>query len=219
MADTIDVYGDEVVLKDLVERDIATYEDSVIELIGNCAFANCKSLTSLNLSTASQLSMFAFMSCTNLISVDLPSVTEIGASAFSGCSNLSTVNMPMLSDINQYAFAKCGSLESLNFPKAQHIVNYAFGGCSNLTSLSIPECQALWSNAFSDCNKLSQVFITGSQICALKYSNVFTNCPIGKSSYLGYFGSVYVPSSLVDTYKSATNWTYYADRITAYEGE
>jgi hypothetical protein len=35
------------------------------------------------------------------------------------------------------------------------------------------------------------------------------------STLTGSFGSIYVPASLVDAYKSATNWATYANRITA----
>jgi hypothetical protein len=38
------------------------------------------------------------------------------------------------------------------------------------------------------------------------------------STLTGSFGSIYVPASLVDAYKSATNWATYADRITAIDG-
>ena len=47
----------------------------------------------------------------------------------------------------------------------------------------------------------------------LQNTNAFINTPISNSTYLGYYGSIYVPSSLVDTYKSATNWATYSDRI------
>ena len=32
-------------------------------------------------------------------------------------------------------------------------------------------------------------------------------------SYTGSYGTIYVPSSLVSQYKTATNWSAYADRI------
>jgi hypothetical protein len=35
------------------------------------------------------------------------------------------------------------------------------------------------------------------------------------STLTGTFGSIYVPASLVNAYKSAANWSFYADRITA----
>lgn len=39
------------------------------------------------------------------------------------------------------------------------------------------------------------------------------------STLTGSFGSIYVPASLVNSYKTATNWAKYADRITVIEGD
>ena len=68
---------------------------------------------------------------------------------------------------------------------------------------------------FSNCSNLSMFVIgTGySSVCVLSTYNIFENSPIEYSSYLGYYGSIYVPASLVDAYKTATNWTYYSSRI------
>ena len=70
---------------------------------------------------------------------------------------------------------------------------------------------------FSNCSNLSMLVIgTGySSVCVLSTWHVFDSSPIQYSSYLGYYGSIYVPASLVDAYKTATNWTVYSDRITS----
>jgi hypothetical protein len=54
-----------------------------------------------------------------------------------------------------------------------------------------------------------------SSVVTLSGAAVFTSTPMSNSTYTGEFGSIYVPASLVDAYKSATNWTTYANRITA----
>lgn len=38
--------------------------------------------------------------------------------------------------------------------------------------------------------------------------DAFNNTPIKSGT-----GSIYVPASLVDAYKSAENWSYFSDRI------
>jgi hypothetical protein len=45
-------------------------------------------------------------------------------------------------------------------------------------------------------------------------ATTFIATPISASRYLGYYGSIYVPDEYVETYKTATNWVTYADRIT-----
>jgi hypothetical protein len=57
--------------------------------------------------------------------------------------------------------------------------------------------------------------LAGSSVVTLSNVTAFANTPISASSHLGTFGSIYVPASLVDAYKSATNWVTYAARITA----
>jgi hypothetical protein len=57
-----------------------------------------------------------------------------------------------------------------------------------------------------------------SSVCTLNNSNAFTSTP-----YAGYSASfsgtpyIYVPTSLVDAYKSATNWTYFSSYIVGYD--
>jgi hypothetical protein len=57
--------------------------------------------------------------------------------------------------------------------------------------------------------------LTNSSVAKLDDINAFGGTPMSTSSYTGSFGSIYVPASLVDVYKSATNWTKYAARITS----
>ena len=68
---------------------------SGVTSIGNGAFMDCKSLTSITIPEGvTEISAFAFDSCSNLTSVTIPeSVTSIGASSFAFCSRLTSVFM------------------------------------------------------------------------------------------------------------------------------
>ncbi|MCD8134822.1 MAG: hypothetical protein LUH01_02235, partial [Parabacteroides gordonii] len=87
--------------------------------------------------------------------------------------------------------------------------SYLLGDCSCLTSIDLSTL-AKWSNTMinntniiSSCNKLTFIIINSSIPFPLT-SGALTNgnsCPI------------YVPDDAVDTYKTATNWSAYADRI------
>lgn len=44
-------------------------------------------------------------------------------------------------------------------------------------------------------------------------TGIFANTPIANTTYLGYFGSIYVPASLLASYKTATNWATYSSRM------
>jgi hypothetical protein len=45
----------------------------------------------------------------------------------------------------------------------------------------------------------------------------FDRTPMSTSSYTGSFGSIYVPMTLLNQYRSASKWSAYADRITTNE--
>ena len=114
----------------------------------------------------------------------------------------------------------CLRLTSVNFPVCSYIGNNAFRSCSSLTSadfgnnLSISEC-SIYPSAFTACSTLTNLTLRYSFVATLSNINAFNSTPMSLSTLTGSFGSIYVPASLVDSYKAATNWATYADRITA----
>lgn len=210
----------------------------LVSSVGIGAFQYCQQLTFVDFPVATYIDINAFNACnSNFTSVTFPLVSFIGASAFGGCYNLTFVDFPVATYIGDQAFAFC-NLTNINFPsvtfigasafkhgkfvnaifsKVSSIKSYAFGNCFDLTLASFPMATIIENNAFNGCVKLLSFYLDGSNICSLRGLNVFSSTPI--AGYLGstngVYGSIYVPASLVDTYKSATNWAAYADRITA----
>lgn len=88
-----------------------------------------------------------------------------------------------LQRIRAYAFVICPQLVRVSFPAATYIGSYSFGSCPNLTSVILGNT---------------------SQVATLGSTSAFSNTPNA---------IIYVPDALVDSYKSATNWSTYADRI------
>lgn len=126
--------------------------------IGNIAFINCKSITSVSFpSTLKTIGDMAFMYCDSLTSVDIPEgVTEINA-AFWRCTNLTTVKLPTtLTNISSSAFTGCKALNSINIPSnVTSIGSNAFAGCESLKELVFPDSiKSVGGNAFSDSLKL-----------------------------------------------------------------
>ena len=173
------------------------YTNSRVTYIGDNAFNNCRALTSAN----------------------FPNVTYIGGYAFNSCNALASVSFPNATSIENYAFALCRALTSANFPNATSIGGYAFNSCRALTSANFPNATYIGTQAFNSCRALTSVNFLASSVASLGNTNAFNNTPMSNSTYTGSFGSIYVPASLVDSYKAANLWSYYADRITAYEGE
>ena len=73
----------------------------------------------------------------------------------------------------------------------------------------------MYGYTYNNCSKLSTIIMNGSNIPFIYGTSIFSNTPITNSTYLGYYGSIYVPNSMVDKYKTNTHWKSYASRITS----
>ena len=135
--------------------------------IGESAFYNCSSLTSVNIpDNVTNIGNSAFSGCNSLTSVNIPdSVTGIGNSAFLYCSRLKSVNIPdSVTGIGNSAFLYCISLTSISIPDSvTSIGEFAFSGCRSLTSVNIPDSvTSIGDYAFCGCSRLTSVNIPDS---------------------------------------------------------
>ncbi len=184
------------------------------------AFANCWKLVSLNLPECFAIHYQAFAGCTSLTEVSSPSLYTLYSAAFSGCINLNHIDCNFISTVESYTFRSCSSMRSFYFLNASNVYNGAFADCITLSEVFLGGCSRIFASAFSNCHSLEtlSLFMFNS-IVTLMNSNAFQGTPIADSSYLGHFGSIYVPAILLETYKSATNWAYYSDRIISLPSE
>ena len=135
-----------------------------VQSIGNSAFCDCSSLTSLTLPSSLQsIGNSVFYGCESLTSLTLPSsLQSIGEGAFYYCSSLTSLTLPSsLQSIGDCAFDYCSSLRSLTLPSSlQSIGKEAFYGCKSLSSLTLPSSlQSIGNDAFEYCNSLSTLYI------------------------------------------------------------
>ena len=204
--------------------------DNSASFVASYAFKNNTTIQTVNLSMCSYIDDEAFYGCSSLSQVSLPECTSIDFDAFYGCSSLSQVSLPMCSFIDNYVFQNCSSLTQISLPVCNHIGDNAFQNCRSLSQVSLPMCSFIAGYAFQYCRSLSQVSlpmcsfigdgvfrycsslsiitIGYSGVCDLKNSEVFKATQITSST-----GSIYVPVSLVDAYKSATHWSYFSTQI------
>lgn len=203
--------------------DYAFYKHSTITSVDfsnctkirDCAFFQCNSLETANFPKCTDLWAEVFWNCIQLTSINFPNCSSIGFEAFYYCPRLATISFPNCTNIGGNAFNKCAALTSVSFPNCTSIGTSAFYSCTSLTSANFPNCSHIKSGAFSNCSSLTTLILTASSVVTLDNITAFANTPMSKSTYTGSFGSIYVPVSLVDAYKSATNWATYANRIAA----
>ena len=175
--------------------------------VASSAFNNNKTIQTVNLPYATSVGDYAFQDCTSLSQVSLPMCSYIGRGTFSYCTSLSQIDLPMCSHIGESAFYMCSSLLQVSLPVCEYIGASVFKYCSPLSYISLPVCSFIGYQTFYACSSLSIITIGYSSVCSLG-DGVFTNTQITSST-----GSIYVPASLVDSYKSAKNWSIYSTQI------
>lgn len=189
---TIEVLGDEATMDAIIERTITEFKDDILTEIGTYAFYGCTDLTTVDLPNVEKIADSVFEECSALTTVNLPSLTSTEMKPFYGCSALTKVKLPSLTFTKGYLFWGCSSLSIVDFSKPVKFQNHmAFAYCPNLIAL-IFRCETLSPGP--------------------NPSNFSTDSGIHNGT-----GYIYVPRALVDQYKSATNWSVYADQFRALE--
>ena len=143
--------------------------------------------------------------------ISLPTTLKhIGSQAFYYCSNLSTITLPdNVESIGTYAFRGCIKFKNLYCPdKIVSYPNWSFGGCNSMRCAVLSgDVTYIGTNSFASQN-LECFVLRGVTSVATLESSAFNTSKIATGT-----GYIYVPDRLVDSYKSATNWSAYADQI------
>ena len=150
--------------KDTDIRIPETIDGYKVTRIGNFAFRNCTSVTSIVIpDSVTSIGSSTFKGCTSLESVVIPEgVTSIGDSAFEDCTSLTSIIIPdSVTSIGDSAFEDCTSLTSIIIPDSvTSIGDSAFQDCTSLESVVIPEgLTSIGKEAFYNCKSLTSIEI------------------------------------------------------------
>ena len=166
-----------------------TINGNNLTLIGDYAFCDCSSLTSINIpNSVAIIGYEAFYNCSSLTTINIPnSITNIKSYTFCNCSSLTSLTLPQnVTNIEEGAFYNCSSLESINIPNGiTKIEQITFENCTSLTNITIPESVTIigknntnWSwehGAFKGCTSLNNVTINGNNLTLIGDST-FSEC-------------------------------------------
>lgn len=206
-----------------------------VKIIGENSFYRCTSLTNINLpSSLTELRLNCFAYVPARFNIDLPNLEKLEQSSFTSSGVETVTNLGKITNIdngntNYGVFNNCGNLTSVILPSTlKHLGDYTFYKCLKLTNVVIAEglstiglttfaycpftkielpstITGIKDYCFSQCTNLSIVKIRAVVPPTLGGDKVFNNTNAGLK--------IYVPDDSVEAYKTATNWSAYADKI------
>ena len=162
-----DVFGATIISNTYSDGKGVIKFDGNVTSIGNWAFFQCSSLTSITIpNSVTSIGDNAFRGCSGLTSIAIPnSVTSIGDYAFRGCSGLTSIIVEsgntkydsrnncnaIIETATNTLIAGCKNTEIPN--SVTSIGGYAFSYCTGLTSITIPNSvKNIGDYAFRGCN-------------------------------------------------------------------
>lgn len=139
-------------------------------------------------------------------------ITSLGWYAFYGCSNLTSISLPLVATSGGNAFTACNQLADVQIPLLTEVTTNMFMSCSSLVKIKLPVLQNINQNGFAYSGSLETLILPNTQMCTLSNKNALRLTSIEKGT-----GYIYVPQSLIEDYKAATNWVTFAAQFRAIE--
>ena len=217
----LDVTYDEAlpcVTHQLVMRTLSgEYENDRVTKIGKGALKGIDNITSVsfpNVTTFGVLTNTENLS-SNLVSADFPELTEVGHSMFMKCKKLTSVNIPKATKVGQQAFNGAGMLSKLVLQNCITADYRWLNNASALTTLDLYKTATFGELADAKwyaLKALTAFILRGDAVSTMLNAKALDGTPIADGT-----GYIYVPRSLVDSYKANTNWSTYAAQFRALE--
>ena len=190
-----------------------------VRKIGGMAFDGC-SLTNVSIPDGvEEIGVSAFSNC-KMSSITIPeSVTTLGRCVFYWCDNLSafygkfasTDNRCLVVDGYLNSFARAG-LSEYTIPDNVSIIGESSFRGVEITSITIPQSVSqIEQSAFQYCPKLTTIYCKPTTPPSISPYESFDTELDGRTFY--------VPSASVEAYKTAENWSTFANQIVGYEDD
>lgn len=191
LVDKVNDVRDNVELNGLLSNDLTEFKSESLTELRAYAFCNCNKLTKIDIPNCTNIATQCFSSASSLEKIEiLKSGSVNGTNTFYNCTMLKKVILPLfVSSSASSTFQSCGKLELIDIDTMS--LNFQpFTGCINLKTLIYRRISGV--NSISSISLLPSIFPK--------------------------YGYLYVPESLLESYKKATNWVTIADRIIKLEG-
>ena len=206
-----------------------------VKTVKQSAFSGCTYMESVSMPKLETVDYEGFRSCQYLNWTELPSgLKSVGQGGFYFCNKLAVKNFPStLTSIGSQGFQQCTKMTEANFYSDVTIGAQAFYQCNGLTKLYFkgkptldsgthfrgctqlktvefddPRAVTIPTNCFYECSRIEVFILRSTTLSTLASTSAFTNSSIASGA-----GYIYVDDNLVDSYKTATNWSTYATKI------
>ena len=180
--------------------------------VGMNVFKNCDALTGIYLSETVVEVAWAAFDGSSIKNIQIPnSVTTMSYYVFQNCKKLENVIYSSgCSTLYTSMFYGCSALTSItNLDGVKSLDQQCFWACSSLESIELPIVEKIGKSAFINCSKLKKIILSRvTSVPTLDIYQTFDSTPIKSGT-----GYIYVPDTLVEDFKVATNWSTIATQI------
>lgn len=229
--------GGDDILNGIVTRSLKASVTITVESVGNYAFYGLTCEGDLYLPNATKIGQNG---CSNLTAETFraPNVTSLSSACFystkckrielpelrsmlytdmfkgggSSQDRLEVVILPKLETMASNCFAYQQKLHTLDLRSLITVAATAFLSCIKLEEVDLPSATAIKKQAFYGAKVFKTLILRRDAVCTLENTNAFNSTLIASGA-----GYIYVPAALVDSYKTATNWSTYASQFRALE--
>lgn len=188
----------------------------VIYARNNYSFSECVNLEEVSLEKLTVLQNYMFQNCKKLTKINLPSIKSFNSGeqsfgyTFNNTGIDSTDKWKLILrnlvgiGINRGVFAGCGATV-ISLPRMSGASGYGdcFRGCK-ASIIDIGGTIRIYSSSFTDAQNLDTLVIRKTTVLSLPNISAFNGTPFASG---GIGGEVYVPESLIESYRIETNWS------------
>lgn len=165
-------------------------------------------------SMPAQSSSPMFKNCTNLSNISMKNFTYFfnSSSVFENCTSLETITSKNFPNVTSWygnkSFKGCTNLRLFCLPKlgtdhVRYLHPGHFESCTNLEIVDMAQLNRILGNTFLNSG-VQKIIIRVNTVATLDALNAFNGTPFASG---GTGGTLYVPSALISSYESATNWS------------
>ena len=141
----------------------------------------------------------------NLVSIDFPNLVRTYDYLCAGCTKLENVSLPKANYVGTCSFEDCTSLKYISQPSAATFYNHSFRRATKLKTVDIGvTTNFARSGVFSGATSFDTLILRGNEVSTLSNIDNFDGGAFASGTS---GGTIYVPSALIESYKTATNWS------------